>query len=464
MNYIAEARGLWYEMLNGECRPIPEGTVFLRIAFRWRVQPVELLFRQDAFDAKNNVRRGRLHQKSDMVACRASQPRLAALNPNSVWEAADCRVNLNESAAVDALSAETDWLVVSAKKVGDACHLVLRRLFKWPAGYPKNEAEFEKLMWAVDSCLDAEGLEPELRLYGFQDRLGEAMWCGDAAYPDDACAELPGYQGETLAAKGQRWYKDVYGDRLLTVYKLGCAPIRLGNALWRVRIPQRCGLPCWFFANRNLDNLGKNGDGKPLRKDSLIVATKERAHVNCLCLVEDLTQGMARRLSDEEIAGFLDICRFAIVGLSWLVNLFWRVQYNDGGLFFTAFRDYAASTDSLLNGRYEQSRWDSEQAVEKIIKGLRNVSGAGEQTKEEKKKRVWAEHNIAGMAKPLHDVAGITIDTKWLNVVQCPPGIRYGKLATTLDESLQANHTVLRVAKQLSEDAQVQHLLDGRRT
>lgn len=294
-----------------------------------------------------------------------------------------------------------------------------RKLFEWPPGPPKNEVEFERLMWAVDACLYAEGLEPEQRLEGFQDRLNEAMWCGEAAYPDDACADLPGYEGEILAAKGRRWYQEVYGGRLLTAYKWGFAPVRLGNALWRMRIPQRHGLSCWFFADRNLDNLGKNGDGKPLRKDSLIVATKERAHVNCLCLVEDLTQGMASRLRDPEIAEFLDICRFAIVGLSWLVNLFWHVEYNDGGLLFTAFRDYAASTDSLLNGRYEQSRWDSAQAVEKIIKGLRTIAGQGAQTKEEKKRRAWSTHDLTAMAEPLRNDSGVDINMKWLREAYC---------------------------------------------
>ncbi len=456
MNYIAEAWGLWYEMLNGKCRPIPREIVFLRIAFRWRVQPVELLFWQDDFDAVSRVRRGRLYQRCDKSSAGTvhdnQSPCLAALNLNSIWKTADCSVNLNESVTIGALGAESDWLVVSAKKAGDTCHLTLRRLFEWPAGYPENEAEFEKLMWAVDSCLYAEGLEPELRLYGFQDRLAEAMWCGEAAYPDDACADLPGYEGGILAAKGRGWYQEVYGGRLLTVYKLGCAPIRLGNALWRVRIPQRCGLPCWFFADRNLDNLGKNGDGKPLRKDSLIVATKERAHVNCLCLVEDLTQGMAKRLSDEEIAGFLDICRFAIVGLSWLVNLFWRVYYNDGGLFFTAFRDYAASTDSLLNGRYEQSRWDSEQAVEKILKGLFLVA---------KGKKHRNTHDLGELANSLEPFLAKAIDNALINDVSWSTDGRYAERFTTADECFRANHAVLKIAKQLSEDDSVKNLLEG---
>ena len=328
--------------------------------------------------------------------------------------------------------------------------------FEWAPGRPKNEAEFEELMWEVDRCLWAEGLEPEERPGAFPGRLSEAFRQGVLVYPNDALAELPGYEGDTLVAKGHRWYKDVYGDRRLTVYKLGFAPVRLGNALWRMRIPQAHGR-CLYFADRNLANLGQNGDGKALQEDSLIVAAERTAAVNCLCLVEDLTQGMARRLGDEEIARFLAACRFAIVGLSWLVNLFWHVQYNDGGLFFIAFRDYAASTDGLFNGRREQSRQDSTQAAEKILKGLFHVATG----KEHKGKDGKYTHNLMVIARSLQSFLATPIDGALLDEAYWPVDGKYGKKSTTTDECVRANHAVLKIAKQLSEDDRVQKLLEG---
>ena len=331
-----------------------------------------------------------------------------------------------------------------------------RKPFEWAPGQPKNEAEFEELMWEVDRCLWEEGLEPEQRPHVFPGRLYEAFRQGGYVYPNDALAELPGYEGETLVAKGHRWYKDVYGDRLLTAYKLGFVPVRLGNALWRMRIPQAYGR-CLYFADRNLTNLGQNGDGKALREDSLIVAAERTADVNCLSLVEDLTQGMARRLRDEEIARFLAVCYFAIVGLSWVVNLFWHVQYNDGGLFFIAFRDYAASTDSLFNGRGEQSRQDSTQAAEKILKGLFHVA-TGE---EHKGKDGKYTHNLKVIARSLQSFLATPIDGALLDDAYWPVDGKYGKKSTTADECLRANHAVLKIAKRRSEDDRVQKLLEG---
>ena len=309
-------------------------------------------------------------------------------------------------------------------------------------------------MWEVDRCLWEEGLEPEQRPHVFPGRLYEAFRQGGYVYPNDALAELPGYEGETLVAKGHRWYKDVYGDRLLTAYKLGFVPVRLGNALWRMRIPQAYGR-CLYFADRNLTNLGQNGDGKALREDSLIVAAERTADVNCLSLVEDLTQGMARRLRDEEIARFLAVCYFAIVGLSWVVNLFWHVQYNDGGLFFIAFRDYAASTDSLFNGRREQSRQDSTQAAEKILKGLFHVATG----KEHKGKDGKYTHNLTVIARSLQSFLATPIDSALLDEAYWPVDGKYGKKSTTADECVRANHAVLKIAKQLSEDDGVKKLL-----
>lgn len=158
--------------------------------------------------------------------------------------------------------------------------------------------------------------------------------------------------------------------------EIAFAPVQLGNTLWRVRIPQVYG-QCLYFFDRNLLNIGKNGDGSSLQAPSLIMSMENIAEINCLTLVDGLTQGMADRLTDEQIKEFSEWCHTAIVGLSWFVNLFWRTRYGDNNMFVTAFRDYSASTDSLLNGRYAQSRWDILQTVEKIIKGLRNIAGIG---------------------------------------------------------------------------------------
>ena len=329
--------------------------------------------------------------------------------------------------------------------------------FKWPAGRPETDADFETLMWALDAHLHKEGLELVQRPSNIALLAADALGRTGYVYPDDALADLPGYEGDILVAKGHRWYREVYGDRLMVVWKIGFVPVRLGNALWLVRIPQTHG-PCLYFTDRNLDNPGQNGDGKPLRGDSLIATMEQMAEVNCLCLVENLTRGMATRLSDAQLQEFVEFCRVAIDGLYCLVKLFWHVQHNDNGQFFIAYRDYASSTDNLLNGRYEQSRHDSTQAVEKLLKGLFHVA-TGE---EHRRKDGRYTHNLNLISESLQPFLATAIDGVLLDDAYWPADWKYGK-TTTAEECLRANHAVLKIAKQLSEDGGVKELLAGAR-
>ncbi|MHB8392299.1 MAG: HEPN domain-containing protein [Acidobacteriaceae bacterium] len=328
-----------------------------------------------------------------------------------------------------------------------------RKQFRWPAGWPEDEEEFEALMWGIDNHLHKEGLDVVVRPDNVVFLVGDAFEKRQSFNPQDELADEPGYAGDILIAKARRWYKTVYGDRLIMEWKIGFVPVQLGNTLWRVRIPQAHG-PCLYLTDRNLANRGQNGDGKPLRKDSLIATMEKTAEVNCLCLVEDLTQGMATRLSDEQIAEFLEVCRIAIVGLSCLVHLFWMVQYLDGGLFYTVYRDYEASTDSLLNGRYPQSRWDSAQAVEKLLKGLLRVCGV----------TFPKTHNLFDLEDRLRKHMGTVINEECLEAAAWPAEGRYDEVSTTRNECLCANRAVLKIAKQLHDDNEVTKLLDAARS
>lgn len=175
--------------------------------------------------------------------------------------------------------------------------------FTWNRNPPQNENEFEELMWTVDAHLYASGFEPFQRPHVFPNTL-RAVFCNiQFVYPDKSLAELPGYEGDILVAKGHRWYRQVYGDRLISDWKIAFAPVRLGNALWRFRIPQVYG-QCQYFFDRNLATIGTNGDGSSLQASSPIMSMENVAEINCLTLVDGLTQGMADRLTDEQIADF----------------------------------------------------------------------------------------------------------------------------------------------------------------
>lgn len=127
-------------------------------------------------------------------------------------------------------------------------------------------------------------------------------------------------------------------------------------------------------------------------------------------------------------------------------------------MFVIGFRDYVSSTNNLLNGRYGQSKWDASQAVEKIIKGLRNIAGVGNQTDTEKKERAWSLHLLSEMAEPLIEL-DIEIEENLLSYAQCQPNVRYGNRPVSREDCLCTNCAVLRITKALSENGNVKPLL-----
>lgn len=325
--------------------------------------------------------------------------------------------------------------------------------YTWPRKRPESEDEFECEMEYVDAHLYESGFIPAQRPHIFPLRFGEAFGDVTHIYPDDALADEPGFGGNQLVARGHRWYRDVYGNRLNHPYELGFAPVELGNSIWRFSVPQTYGGNCEYMLDRNLENCGVDSDGNPIKKGDMIYSIEIPPKINCLACVDGLTQGMANRLSDAQLNAFLEWCRITIIGLSWFVHLFWRASYDDRRLFYTAFCDYQSSCINLLQGRYSQSRWDSTQAVEKLIKGLLNVvSGKFEET-----------HKLSPIAKKLSQYMENTIEESLLTSVYWPTNGRYGEKKTTRAESLKANHGVLEIACQLAADSKIQEQLRNAR-
>ena len=85
-------------------------------------------------------------------------------------------------------------------------------------------------------------------------------------------------------AKAHAWYERTYGERLNSDWAYGYAPVRLGNALWRVRAGVSYGT-VRLFIDRDLQTqgvrLGRRG-GAP-------------ASANVLLDVDGLPQGLISR-------------------------------------------------------------------------------------------------------------------------------------------------------------------------
>lgn len=300
-------------------------------------------------------------------------------------------------------------------------------------------------MWGIDGHMHIEGLDIVVRPNNITFLVADAFGQKCGVSPVDELADESGYEGDILIAKARRWYKEVYGDRLTMEWTIGYVPAQLGNALWRVRVPIVVQGECMYFVDKDLGRIGINGTGEVLRKDSILFGEPKPAQVNGFYLIEGLLQAMADRLPDQDLNSFDAFCKETLTGAG---RFGWLSRREE--LLGTAYRDYAASTDNLLNGRLPQSRWDAEQAVEKIIKGLLKTATGRPAQK---------THDLKELANSLQPYLTHPIDGTLLDNAAWPTKGRYAEKSTTQDECLRANHVVLKIAKQISEDQKVQVML-----
>jgi hypothetical protein len=305
--------------------------------------------------------------------------------------------------------------------------------FSWPH-QPTTEAEFEKLMRAIDFDLNSRGFRPAQRPLTVGRLLWEAFGWGGNAFPPKDLALQPGFEGQILLAKAYRWYDLVYADQLNLDSSMGYAPVRLGNAIWKVRFGVAYGR-LHLFLDRNLGNPGKTlgVEGRP--------ATR-----NMLCAIDHLPQGLADRLTEAELRSYGEFYAWAFDALIW------REQLPRMDLLNVARGDYDASTQDTLGRRYGQARWGAQQATEKTIKGLLKVVGTAFPTGAD-------GHRLLRLGELLSKACGITIPADLLNVATCSAGIRYGEQPSTEEQALSANHAFLGILAQLRTNPNISSVL-----
>ncbi|CAN7672037.1 HEPN domain-containing protein [Variovorax sp. LjRoot84] len=302
-----------------------------------------------------------------------------------------------------------------------------KKKFRWNA-YPLTEDEFEALMSAIDRELDSRGLRPDQRPMHVGRLLWEALGWGGAVFPDRALAGEGGYQGDVLMAKALRWYDTLFENQIQNDAMFSRMPVKLGNAIWRVRIPVIYG-QCLFFLNRDLTDQGDDGIGRV-----------DGASANMLASVEGLSQALADRLPMTELERFKNEFQTGCIALMW------RDALPRDDLFVMARNDYDSATSDLLGRRYNQAMWGAQQAVEKTIKGLLQRVHVKYPTGKD-------GHDLPVLAGKLFESTGIALDPKVTGQAACSTSVRYGTQQGTEREALAANHAVLAIVKSLSQDA-----------
>ncbi|KAA8769427.1 HEPN domain-containing protein [Burkholderia pseudomallei] len=306
--------------------------------------------------------------------------------------------------------------------------------FTWPA-YPANAAEFEELMRAIDKALAQDGLKPFQRPMHVGRKLWEAFGWGGQVFPPEALADQPGFAGDVLMAKANRWYDVIYGEKLKSDWAFGFAPFRLSNSVWRVRAGVMYG-QVRLFIDRSLGNGGVQ-----------LGARGVEASVNTLREVEGITQGLANQLSDRELSEFFHFFIFVHESLQW------RESLPHTELLDMARHDYDQSTSDVLAHRFGQARWAAQQAVEKTLKGLLTIAGTAFPTGGPN------GHNLRHIAQILKDRHGIELANVLLDAATCSPKVRYGEEVSSEDQALAANHAVLGVLEQLRRSPKTASIL-----
>ena len=335
--------------------------------------------------------------------------------------------------------------------------------FEWPEGNPSNEAEFERLMWALDKHLAEQRGQPLYRLMGLyiEDALQESGldWGNTHAWRWESAGE-PGYTGQALVAKAHQWYARVYGEKVSgpnavgDMWSVGFIPVKLGNeAVWKLRIPLTMTWP--QFVCDTEDFKGSGGDN---------YVSHDAKTVNVLRLVENLPSKLVDYMSEAEQAGLTTLCDTAMRATDWLRGAAKTLaaaetvaEKKKRALFQHARQDYVSSTANLLHYNFSQSRWSSSQAIEKIMKGVLGLAGKQYSTNGRD------GHNLLKMAEIMEKEIKVTPKEDCVKVGMWPASARYDDTKTTLDECLQANHAVLKIAEQFSEDKTVEQLLASAR-
>lgn len=310
--------------------------------------------------------------------------------------------------------------------------------FSWPS-YPSSELEFEALMKAIDQSLSAEGYLPPARPLLIGRKFFEAFGWGGSIFPPRELAEKQGYSGLVLMAKAQCWYEQYYGNQLKVAHGFGAVPVKLGNALWRMRTIEIYGQVDLFFS-RDLADDGVR----------LATATVNASH-NILRSIDELPQGLANRLTDLELSQLLAFFLLVQNTLSW----FHGIRGADK-LLPIAQADFQQCTEDILSRRYPQACAAAQLAAEKVIKGLLNCGGTKYPTGGQQGHNLL---HLGGLLRKFHDIG---VSEELLTNASCPSGVRYANEPASEERALKANHSVLFILAQLKACPKMPNLLNFR--
>ncbi len=230
------------------------------------------------------------------------------------------------------------------------------------------------------------------------------------------------------------WFERMYGDRIKVDWDFGRSVVLVHGEICQLR-----GIR--FYGTR-LVICSPIAIGLKLRQPT---QQGDVVEVNNLLEggINGLTVDLAKALSEIECVDILKVCGQMFLAFTRLEAALGATRGGtDAPHIKEAMHDLLISADSLLTARpnYGQSKWESLQAVEKVVKSC--ILGKGGSPK--------FIHKLSELFKVAEDAGIPKIGAALIDAVQCSPSVRYDSTLVPKLEAVRAHHAALAICGELA--------------
>lgn len=222
---------------------------------------------------------------------------------------------------------------------------------------------------------------------------------------------IPGdYSSGELSIRIQQWVDQRYGAKTALDLRIGTVALPLRGDLYVINCLKTWGNVKFIFSPTTI------GEKRPS------VEIDQPPTCNIVDIIDGCTPDLAKSLNAEEVL------KCVIAFYNGMVAYTAMDAINDQPYIKPALADCEAAVGHLFtpHTNYGLSKWASLQAVEKLIKSYLTVKGQAF----EKIHVLDTLYNVAqaaGLPKP---------PIKFINDIQCSPGVRYGEIIVNVDEAV----------------------------
>jgi hypothetical protein len=292
--------------------------------------------------------------------------------------------------------------------------------------YPKNEKEFLEFIEEIDNDLKRKNILIFQRpIHAIREACLRLKVSLSVAPHGPSIRGV--YQGDSLVAHIDEWYRKKYADRLKIDFSPGSVAVLIRGDVWRIDFPLMFGSFRFVF-DPNLE--------KYERSDEMIVDGPP--YVNPLKTIRDFTTDLAKTLTRREVN---ELKEFYIFGFDAIQRL---SEIESKPFISEARADLVTAVNNmfLTHPHYGQSKWASLQFSEKMLKCFLKT----------KKADFPRSHELSELSN-LCSCNGLPIIPNCItDAIQCPAGVRYGEFIVSLDEAVAAHHASLIICSTVARE------------